>query len=93
MTGSGRTGATISLAFTGRSIAFVGPVGPRRGKARIYIDGTYVTTITMRRATVAARQVAYARAFAGSGSHTITVRVDGSGKHPGVRLDAFIVGR
>ena len=32
-------------------------------------------------------------AFAGSGSHTITVRVEGGGKHPGVRLDAFIVGR
>ncbi len=93
VTGSGRAGATISLAFTGRSIAFVGPQGPRRGKARIYIDGTYVTTITMRRSTLASRQVAYARAFAGSGSHTITVRVEGGGKHPGVRLDAFIIGR
>ena len=37
--------AKASLRFTGAAIAWVGPVGPSRGKARVYIDGRLVTTV------------------------------------------------
>jgi subtilisin family serine protease len=91
--GSGRTGATVSLVFTGHSIAFIGPKGPRRGRATIYIDGAWAAAITMRRSTAASRQIAFVRTFANGGTHRITVRVQGAGKHPNVRLDAFLIGR
>jgi hypothetical protein len=91
--GTGRAGATASLAFTGHAIAWVGPNGPHRGKARVYIDGVYATTISMRSATSRTRQIAFTRFFPKGGSHSITVRVVGGGKYPGVRLDAFLIGR
>ena len=31
--------AKASLKFTGAAVSWVGPIGPGRGKARIYIDG------------------------------------------------------
>jgi hypothetical protein len=93
VTGSGKAGATASLVFTGHSIAFVGPRGPLRGKARIYIDGAYATTITMRSGALSSRVIAFSRSFPTGGTHRITVRVEGGSRHPGVRLDAFLVGR
>src|SRR4051812_12040091 len=50
-----RTGAAATLSFTGKGIAWIGPVGPTRGSARVYIDGKYVTTVSMRRSTFRAR--------------------------------------
>ena len=33
-------GARVGLSFSGTAIAWVGPVGPTRGSARVYLDGT-----------------------------------------------------
>ena len=56
--------AVASLAFTGRSIAFVSTVGPNRGKAEIYLDGVKVKTvdITVRRGPIA-RSSSHVRTF------------------------------
>ena len=77
LTGSGGAGATLSLAFTGRGIAVVGPQGaqPRRGprstSTASYVDGRS----SMRRDRRPARQVAFTRDFPSAARHTITVRV------------------
>ena len=86
-------GARVSLTFTGREIAVIAPKGPRRGKARIYVDGVYIKTIGLRATSYAGRQVVFTRAFPTSGRHTITVRVVGTGTYRLVRLDAFVVSR
>jgi hypothetical protein len=39
-------GASASFTFTGRSISWVGPVGPTRGAARVYLDGVLVATVS-----------------------------------------------
>jgi hypothetical protein len=81
------------MTFTGHAVAIVGPKNPQRGRARVYIDGVYITTINMRSASWTSRQVAFTRSFATAGRHTISVRVVGTGTYPQFRLDAFVVAR
>jgi subtilisin family serine protease len=93
VTGARRAGATLSMTFTGHDIAVVGPKNPRLGWAKIYLDGRYITTISMWRATGASRQVAFTHHFASGGQHTIWFRVYGTSGRPLVQLDAFVIGR
>jgi hypothetical protein len=86
---SSRLGATATLRFTGAGIAWVGPTGPTRGKARVAIDGTYVTTVSLYRSTFHARTVVFARPLA-AGAHTLTITLVTSGKP--VAIDELIVG-
>jgi hypothetical protein len=93
VTGSSRAGATLTMTFTGRGIAVVGPKNPHRGKAKVYIDGAFYGTINMRSTAWTSRQVAFTWAFAAGGTHRITLRVVGGGTYPLFRLDAFVVSR
>jgi hypothetical protein len=81
------------MTFTGHSIAVVAPRGPRRGAARVYIDGAYIRTIYLWQRTNASRQVVFTRSFPSGGSHRIVLRVVGTGSHPLFRLDAFVVSK
>jgi hypothetical protein len=83
-------GATATLRFTGTGIAWVGPTGPTRGSARVYIDGRYIRTVDLRRSTFRARSVVFSKALA-AGTHTIVIRVVTSGRP--VAIDELIVGR
>ena len=93
VSGSSTTGASMSLRFTGRAIAFVAPKNAYRGKAQIFIDGTYVTTISLKSSTQQSRNLAFVRTFSTSATHTIRVRVVGGGTYPNVRVDAFVIWR
>lgn len=84
-----RTGAAATLTFSGTGIAWIGPVGPTRGTARVYIDGAAVATVDLRQSTFAARKVVFARALT-AGQHTIRIVVTSSGRP--VAIDEFIVG-
>ncbi len=84
-------GRAVSLPFTGRAIALVAPTGPSRGTARIWIDGTLVTSINLHTSVLQARRIVYARSWTTSRSHTIRVVVAGTAGHPRVDVDAFIV--
>ena len=85
-----RAGATATLRFTGTGIAWVGPTGPTRGAARVWIDGKDVATVNLRRADFHARQVLLARRLATSGEHTIRITVITNGRP--VAIDELIVG-
>ena len=87
---STRRGASATLTFTGTGIAWVGPVGPTRGTARIYLDGTYLKTVDLRRSTFSARRVLFSRPFATAGQHTLRIVVTSSGRP--VAIDELIVG-
>jgi hypothetical protein len=84
------TGAAATMQFTGTGIAWIGPVGPTRGAARVYVDGKYVTTVNLRRSTFHARIVLFSRAFPAGGTHTIRIAVSSSGRP--VAIDELVVG-
>jgi hypothetical protein len=90
VTYSTRKGATATVWFSGTGIAWLGPTGPTRGTARVYVDGRYVRTINLRRSTFSARSVLFATALP-AGKHTFAIRVTSSGRP--VAIDELIVGR
>jgi hypothetical protein len=58
---------------------------------KVYVDGSYATTIDTYAADWSARQVVWSRTWAGSGSHTVKLVVVGTAGRPRVDLDAFLV--
>jgi hypothetical protein len=84
-------GATASFSFTGRSIAWIGPVGPTRGRAVVSIDGREVAVVNLRRPHFAAGVRLFVRRFATASQHTISIRVLGSSGRP-VAVEGFRVG-
>ena len=44
-----RRGASVTFRFTGRAVALIAPKGPTRGSAKLYVDGVYVSTISLYR--------------------------------------------
>lgn len=84
-----RTGASATIRFTGTGIAWIGPVGPTRGTARVFIDGKAVANVDLRRSTFLARKTLFARALP-AGAHTLKIVVTSSARP--VAIDDFIVG-
>jgi subtilisin family serine protease len=83
------TGATARLRFTGRGIAFIAPTNATRGKAYIYLDGTLRATIDLRSTTTIYRRAMYVGNWSTSGTHTIEVKVAGTGRT--VSVDGFVI--
>lgn len=83
-------GASVKLTFTGRAIAFVGPVGPTRGSARVYFDGVYRGTVSFKARKNSSRLVTYSIGSNTLGRHTLEIRLSGNGR---VDADAFVVFR
>jgi subtilisin-like proprotein convertase family protein len=92
---SGQPGRSATFAFTGKHVAFMSSVGPDRGRADIYVDGVYETTIDLYSPTRTYRQIVFTRAWSSSGNHTIEVRVLGTRNAAStasrVDVDAFAV--
>jgi spore germination protein YaaH len=83
-------GATATLTFTGRAVAWVAPLGATFGKAKVFVDGVVVATIDLRSATQS-RMLVFARTWTTSGKHTIKIKVLGTSGRARVDLDAFVV--
>ena len=90
---SGASGARASFRFSGRHVAWVSTKANNRGRAAIYLDGAYVTTVDLYSATAQFRQVVFSRAVT-QGSHTLEVRVLGernpSSTNTYVDVDGFL---
>ncbi|HET7677457.1 MAG TPA: hypothetical protein VFK38_06355 [Candidatus Limnocylindrales bacterium] len=84
-------GATATFTFTGSAVQWVGPVGPTRGKARVYINGRYVRTVDLHAARFTARNVLFARTWTTSAERTLTIRVMGTPGRAMVAIDGFVV--
>lgn len=83
-------GASVKLTFTGRAIAFVGPVGPTRGSVKVYFDGVYKGTLSLKARKNSSRLVTYSIGSNTLGRHTLELRLVGNGR---VDADAFVVFR
>src|SRR4051794_534004 len=84
-----RAGASATLTFTGTGISWVGPAGPTRGAARVWLDGKLVTTVHLRQADFRARQTVFSKQFAKAGTHTIRIEVVTNGRP--VAIDDLVV--
>ncbi|HXI45955.1 MAG TPA: hypothetical protein VNH13_06605, partial [Candidatus Acidoferrales bacterium] len=84
-------GASVRYTFTGRSIAVVSTLAANRGAVKVYLDGTYVTTVDTYAPTTTYRRVIWSRTFGAAGTHTIRLVVVGTAGRPRVDLDAFLV--
>ena len=88
---AGRAGASASLRFTGREVAWVASLAPGYGSARVYVDGHAAATVHLRASSVVQRRVVFARAWTASGKHTITIVALGTKGHSTVDVDALLV--
>jgi bacillopeptidase F len=86
-----QAGATATVAFTGRAIAWAAPTGPTRGAARVYVDGVYRGTVNLHRTSFAGRQLVFRAAWTASGVHALRIVVIGTAHHPRVDVDAFAI--
>ncbi|HEY8199427.1 MAG TPA: S8 family serine peptidase [Candidatus Limnocylindrales bacterium] len=84
-------GASATLTFTGRQVAWVGPRGRGRGKVKVYVDGTYVKTVSQWASDFHSRKVLFSRTFASGGTHTLKLVNQATDGHPRAEIDAFIV--
>ena len=84
-------GAKATLKFSGAAVSWVGPIGPTRGQARVYIDGKLARTVNSWASSFRPSRVLFQKSWKSAGSHTISVVVLGTARHPTVTLDAFFV--
>jgi muramidase (phage lysozyme) len=84
-------GASATVRFTARRIAWHGPTGPTRGKAKVYVDGRYVRTVDLRRAVFDPRATIFRTGWSKVGKHSLTIVVAGSKGHPMVAIDDFTI--
>ena len=88
---SERDGATANYTMFARSVAWVGPVGPTRGRARIWVDGVSIGIVDTRRSTFKARVTLFNRAWTRAGQHVLGIEVLDGGRP--VAIDEFIITR
>ncbi len=89
---SSRTsGATATFTFSGRSVAWVATRDRTRGSARVYVDGTYRTTVNLHARSLHTRSVVFRASWTSGGTHTVTIKSTGSDGHPTIDVDAFVV--
>lgn len=84
-------GATAAITFTGSRIAWYGPVGPTRGKARIVVDGVVQETVDLNRSTFRPRSLLYSSAWKTSGRHSLVIEVVATRGHKLVAIDELVV--
>lgn len=89
--GSIQRNAGATFAFTGKSVSWVGPVGPTRGAAKVYVDGTYVKTVSTYASRFVASKTLFSKAFTTSGAHTLRIVIVATTGHPLVAIDKFTV--
>ena len=76
--------------FNGTQVSWLGPTGPTRGKARVYIDGKLKATVDLYSAKFRANGVLFSINVP-DGRHRISVVALATPKRPVVAIDAFRV--
>ena len=82
---------TATFTFTGTRVSWWGPKGPTRGRARAYIDGTYVRTVSTYSKRFRPRTVIFSMYWDEPATRVLTVKVLGTQGRPVVSIDEFVV--
>lgn len=94
LTKSTRAGEYAHLQFTGRDVAFVASRASNRGYAKVYIDGTLLSTSKLYSTTAAGARIIVSKHFSTAGTHTIDVQtIDQSGYPTAIDVDSFVVNK
>jgi hypothetical protein len=88
---SDTSGSRVTLSFSGTAIMWVGSVGPTRGSARVYLDGTLIRTVNTWNDSFLPTRVLFRQTWASMGKHRIVIITNGTVGHPTVAVDAFVV--
>jgi hypothetical protein len=73
-----RSGARASVTLSGKSVSWIGPKGPTRGRAKVYIDGKLARIVNLRAGAFDARSVLFTKGWARAGTHRLTIVVTGN---------------
>jgi hypothetical protein len=83
----------VSATTSSRRVALVMAKGPARGRASVYFDGKYVTTVDTYAATNTNRVVMWdTEIIAGTGNHTIKVVNQATSGRPRIDIDGYVAG-
>jgi hypothetical protein len=87
--GDDRSAPSFTVTFAGTSVALRALAYPHGGKARIYLDGDKVQTVTTNSAATLHNHSIYTSPTLKDGAHTLTVRLvgTGTGKNSMVTID------
>jgi hypothetical protein len=83
-------GASATLRFSGRQVAYVATRRANRGTARVYVDGKLLANVNLHNATQMHRRIVFAHSWATDGTHTIKVVCAGTAGHALIDVDAFL---
>ncbi|HVC84312.1 MAG TPA: carboxypeptidase-like regulatory domain-containing protein [Solirubrobacteraceae bacterium] len=93
---SNTAGNTMTVTFTGTSVQWLAPYAGNHGYAKVYLDGTLVSTVDTYASPTTFRNVAYSASGLTNTSHTLRIVVkgthDGSSSGTYVSIDEIIVG-
>jgi hypothetical protein len=84
-------GSELTLAFDGTGAAIVGPTGPERGRADVFVDGERVGRFDALGSRFRPVQLLFGVDGLNPGPHTLTIRVAGTAGRPMVAVDRFLV--
>jgi hypothetical protein len=84
-------GAELSLAFDGSAVAIVGPTGPQRGRAEVFVDGERVGRFDTLGSSFEPVRLLFTVDGLTPGPHVMTIRVAGTPGRPMVAVDSFLV--
>ena len=83
--------ARATFQFSGDGVAWIGPVGPTRGKAKVYIDGKYAKTVDTYSSVFRPTRVLFKATFGSVRAGRLTIVVMGTKGHATVAIDAIVV--
>src|SRR5204863_8182276 len=83
-------GAWVEFRFTGGAFAVVAPKRSTRGSARLYVDGRYVSAVSLHRSSWVPRIVVATGSWSRVAAHRVTLVVTGTAGHPRFDIDAFL---
>lgn len=84
-------GNTATITFSGSRIAWYGPLGPTRGKARIMLDGVVQKTVDLSRAGFRPHALLYSHSWSAIGRHSLVIEVLATRGHKLVAIDELVV--
>jgi hypothetical protein len=83
--------ATAAITFSGSRIAWYGPVGPTRGKARIVVDGVVQKIVDLNEPSFRPRTLLYSHSWKAAGRHSLVIEVVATRGHKLVAIDELVV--
>jgi subtilisin family serine protease len=86
---STKAGAWVEFRTTARAIAIVGRKRPGNGKAKVYVDGVYHSTIDLYRSSSQSEVVVFNVSWTTPGVHRVRLVVSGTSGRPRIEVDAF----